>query len=245
MSRVSVTVRDNNVSISTILKDADIAIIGILNDNWRTISGTSSSLTYRDYLPVDSVFLIKAHELLTVLIKEASLENTLTIQSDPVKAISTKAATVKDAEFAITSVLESALVYAVNFSNKFCVDGNIGALSIKHLGIDASKFQIASSMGSLDFYKFLGEISSSFQMIGTISEISVDKSSEIDICIKIIANLNERIAKYFENTQSKMIVAGAMDIVSVRYRLMQDLAGLTMGDIYSWTMDELYMTTEE
>ncbi|MPM04298.1 hypothetical protein SDC9_50574 [bioreactor metagenome] len=77
------------------------------------------------------------------------------------------------------------------------------------------------------------------------SKLISSKNATIDDVRLVISSIfAEALSAALSGSESYSMQIHA-DLVSTKFRLMRDLVGLTMSDIYHITMDELYMITEE
>lgn len=89
------------------------------------------------------------------------------------------------------------------------------------------------------------EIAAVLKLAGTLQEISLEKclddvSSDITLSGDVQPILNKSVVP----ESSAIAIGGSAEIESVRLRKLGDLAGLTLGDLSTWTMNELYYKEE-
>lgn len=112
----------------------------------------------------------------------------------------------------------------------------------------------------------LGELSAGLCLSGDISELTATTAHEIIAALKLAGHLQEislekclndmvanvALAGNLRNALNKstvpegagVAIGASVDIESVRLRKLGDLAGLTLGDLSTWTMQDLYYKEE-
>lgn len=235
-------VDSQNQTISGVICEVDKTIAGILRDKNQTVYGIATSLTYRDYLTTDFVFLIKARELLANLQKQIELDDSFRIQANEMQTVAAKIATPEEIEFAISSTLHAAIEYAIAFENQTTIDTEALASLEKAMNFNELEYAILASDVNLQIKK-LANIIGLFS-IATSGDATLTKTSEINSALTVLSNISAQLQKYTSANEGA-VLQSSVNIVMVYFRKMQDVYDLTMGDVYDWNMETLYMVTED
>lgn len=231
--------------IYAILKDTDIALVGMLHDSWKTISATTSGLNYREYFDVNAQILIRAHEMLISAMKEIEVSGKITFKSTPLLALVEKDIEVSDAKVIISMIIETAIISTFEAHGTIGIFTGFDTQSQKYIDDILSKLRIVSSLDEIQINELLNTIAISVPIQSSIETVDMKKMTQLDSALALITNLSSELIKYTSNINSKTQIQASLALVSVSFRKMYELYDLTMDSIYQTNMEDLYMIVKE
>lgn len=218
----------------------DVTICGILNDAHVTLCGFSDVWAYREYITVQSGFVLAAKILLMSAIKELELRGGITLYAEDVAVVATKNVKDLSAGLMLAAILTTAMRKTIELQ---------GGLSISHDVQYSAQRWISALMSEL---MLGGEIKSTFmartfeaqdgiQILHRFGDLT--KTIEMrcqDLALEIGAEIGIDIQKPMPSISTGVTLGAVVNAVARKFREVGDLDGVSYADVQDWTLRTFY-----
>ena len=233
-----------NTGLKGIMPNSNVVLNGNLMNPETVLPGVTDIFPYTEYLTLRGSFVVAAQELLLTLMRSIELAGGIALDCSEVSASDIKSAGDLSNALILSSIVKTAMRKAVEANISIAFAQNAEIAICKSIGHVSESLCMSGDISEITA-TLIQRVIASLVFDGEIIEMSLRKNvGDLEGGITLSDALNLTLAKSVSPQDANLFIDGEMEVQSVRYRKLGDLAGLTLGDLSTWTMNEFYYKEE-
>lgn len=228
-----------DVTLAGRCSPADVTLIGYLSGTNITLSGISDVWVYRDYMAVRSGLALVAEILFMNAAKEIEATGGITLDADEVEAVCGKY-TDATAEMILAALMTTVATTTVELQKAIALTGDINLAAATWINDMSTELFIGGNLSATD-WKHISDLIAGIEMGAVLTNVEKPTTAQ---CLECVLQLQGAIVGQIEKHAipecTAVALNGSIVAAVVRFRIVEDIVGLVVGDVTDWTMHDFY-----
>ncbi|MGM9608351.1 MAG: hypothetical protein ACI3XJ_12685 [Oscillospiraceae bacterium] len=240
--KVFYPIRDD--TLIGILNDFDVILRCMMSNQNAVLSGITDVFPHTEFLTVNGKFIVAAQELIVTLVKSIETAGGITLDCSVADISDIKNLGDLSDALILNAVIDTALSKAIDASEDIAFAQDAEIAICKNLGDVSESLYLDGDISEITV-TLVNRVIASLIFDGEIGEMSLQKDlGDLECDILLSDALNLTLVKSVLPQNADFLIDGEMEVQSVRYRKLGDLAGLTFADVADWTLYDFYYKEE-